>query len=66
MDSGTKEFLKGLSLHLGTLKRLPEGRSEGHEWDLKYFLSLFSNCFFKKSLRCGMLLNSRNLHGSLC
>ncbi len=64
MDSGTKEFLKGLSLHfpreeVGT-------QSEGHEWDLKLFLSLSSNCFFKKSLRCGMLLNSHNCHGSLC
>ncbi len=32
MDSGTKEFLKRLSLHLGTLKRLPEGRSWYSEW----------------------------------
>ncbi len=32
MDSGTKEFLKRLSLHIGTLKRLPEGRSWYSEW----------------------------------
>ncbi len=32
MDNGTNGFLKGLSLHLWALKRLPEGRSLYSEW----------------------------------
>ncbi len=30
------------------------------------FLSRSNNCFFKKSLKCGMQLNSHTFHGSLC
>ncbi len=33
-------------------------------WNI--FLSLSNNRFFKKSLKCGMQLNSHTFHGSLC
>ena len=48
IDRGTNEFLKRLSLHLGTLKG-PRGRAgaqgEGHERGVKYFLCLSGDCF---------------------